>query len=79
MIERTRTGYLAYIEEVPGCTRAGATLAEVARLMREALCPYFDGNPDAIPLIFRSRGAWWSVEATVPIAPFQPLQNPRSR
>ena len=67
VIERTRTGYLAYIEEVPGCTRASATLAEATRIIREALCSYSDGNPDAIPLIFRSRGAWWSVEATVPI------------
>ncbi len=53
VIEKTQTGYSAYIQEVPGCARTGTRLEEVARLAREALYVYLESNPNAIPLIFK--------------------------
>lgn len=37
VIERARTGYSAYVPDVPGCIAAGDTREEVIRLMSEAL------------------------------------------
>ena len=36
VIEKTRTGYSAYVPDLPGCVAAARTRAETMRLMREA-------------------------------------------
>jgi predicted RNase H-like HicB family nuclease len=80
VIEKTPTGYSAYIEEVPGCLSAGATLEEVARLTREQLCLYFENDPNAVPLVFKSRGRWLMVESCLPIAaPYAVVSSVRTR
>lgn len=50
VIVRTRTGYLAYIEELPGCVSTGAALGETVRLIRAAISAHFERDPDAVPL-----------------------------
>jgi predicted RNase H-like HicB family nuclease len=35
--EETPTGYSAYLPDLPGCVAAGATRAEVERLIRSAV------------------------------------------
>ena len=75
VIEKTTTGYSAYVEEVPGCARAGKTLDEAARLIRQALCVYFENDPDAVPLIFKARYQWFLVESSLPIVAFNAATN----
>jgi predicted RNase H-like HicB family nuclease len=48
--EKTRTGYSAYIPDLPGCVAAGATFEETADLMRCAIEMHLesmreDGDP----------------------------------
>jgi predicted RNase H-like HicB family nuclease len=50
IIEPTRTGFSAYVPDVPGCIAAGDSEAEVTALIREALEFHFeelrlDGEP----------------------------------
>ena len=50
VIEPTKTGFSAYVPDVPGCVAAGETEAEVTALIREALQFHFeelrlDGEP----------------------------------
>ncbi len=42
VIEKTRTGYSAYVPDVPGCVTVGNTRREIVKLMREALDLYFE-------------------------------------
>ena len=37
VFERTRTGYSAYVPDLPGCAAAGRTLDQTKRLMETAL------------------------------------------
>lgn len=48
--EETPTGYSAYLPDLPGCVAAGATRAEVERLIRSAVAMHLeamreDGEP----------------------------------
>lgn len=48
--EETPTGYSAYLPDLPGCVAAGATRAEVERLIRSAVTMHLeamreDGEP----------------------------------
>jgi predicted RNase H-like HicB family nuclease len=67
VILKTGMGYLAYIKEAPNCARTSASLEDVVRLAREALCLHFQENPGDIPLTFISRDPCWSAVASVPI------------
>jgi predicted RNase H-like HicB family nuclease len=68
VIEKTATGYSAFIEEVPGCVVAAETLKEVDKLMREALYLHFEDNLQAIPITYRSHKMGIIVmNSTVPI------------
>lgn len=42
VIEKTRTGYSAYVPDVPGCVTVGSTRREIVKNMREALDLYFE-------------------------------------
>lgn len=68
IIEKTESGYFAYIEELPGCARTAPTLDGVAHLMREAVSAYFVRHLDAVPLLFRSSDKWFTVDAATPVA-----------
>lgn len=37
IIEKTGTGYSAYVPDLPGCVAAGETLDETRKLMHEAI------------------------------------------
>ena len=37
IFEKTRTGYSAYLPDLPGCVAAGATLDQVRQLLAEAV------------------------------------------
>jgi predicted RNase H-like HicB family nuclease len=44
--EKTRTGYSAYVPDLPGCVAAGPTLDEVADLMRGAVEMHIESMRD---------------------------------
>jgi predicted RNase H-like HicB family nuclease len=50
--EKGRTGYGAYVPDLPGCVAVGKTLKIVQRLIREAIEIHLEGmreDGDAIP------------------------------
>jgi len=49
--EETPTGYSAYLPDLPGCVAAGATRAEVERLIQSAVKMHLEGmREDGEPL-----------------------------
>ena len=42
VIEKTETGYSAYVPDLPGCVSAGRTREEMDRNIREAIELYLD-------------------------------------
>lgn len=54
VIEKTETGYSAYVPDLPGCVSVGRTRQEMERNIREAIELYLDelrdqGAPIPIP------------------------------
>ena len=52
LLEKTATGYSAYVPDLPGCVAAGATREETTELMRKAIKMHLDGmreDGDPIP------------------------------
>lgn len=52
IIEKTDTGYGAYVPDLPGCVAAGNTYEETDRLIREAIPFHIEGlqrNGDPVP------------------------------
>ncbi|MBE9063563.1 type II toxin-antitoxin system HicB family antitoxin [cf. Phormidesmis sp. LEGE 11477] len=43
VIEKTRTGFSAYSPDIPGCVTTGATQAETAENMEEAISFHLEG------------------------------------
>jgi predicted RNase H-like HicB family nuclease len=43
VIEKSETGYGAYVPDLPGCVAAGETLEETERLIREAVEFHLEG------------------------------------
>jgi predicted RNase H-like HicB family nuclease len=43
VVERSPTGFAAYVPDLPGCVAAGGTRAEVERLIREAIHIHLEG------------------------------------
>ena len=43
VIERSRTGYSAYVPDLPGCVAAGGTFEETERLIRGAIEFHLEG------------------------------------
>ncbi len=43
VIEKSETGYGAYVPDLPGCVAVGATLEETERLIREAVEFHLEG------------------------------------
>jgi predicted RNase H-like HicB family nuclease len=51
MFEKTRTGYSAYVPDLPGCIAAGKSVRELERLIREAIQLHLDGlREDGAPI-----------------------------
>ena len=51
VIERSETGYGAYVPDSPGCVAVGETFAETERLIREAVEFHLEGlREDGIPV-----------------------------
>jgi predicted RNase H-like HicB family nuclease len=50
VIEKSATGYGAYVPDLPGCIAVGETLAQTERLIQEALEFHLEGlREDGIP------------------------------
>lgn len=52
IFEKGKTGYGAYVPDLPGCVATGKTLEDVQRLIREAIEMHLQGmreDGDAIP------------------------------
>ena len=43
VIEKSQTGYGAYVPDLPGCVALGETLSETERLIREAIELHLEG------------------------------------
>lgn len=43
LIEKTGTGYSAYVPDLPGCVTTGKTFSETERLIREAIEFHIEG------------------------------------
>src|SRR5690349_8655937 len=51
VIEKSQTGYGAYVPDLPGCIAVGETLAEIESLIREAIEFHVEGmREDGIPV-----------------------------
>jgi predicted RNase H-like HicB family nuclease len=51
VIEKSETGFGAYVPDLPGCVAVGETLAETERLIREAVEFHLEGlREDGIPV-----------------------------
>jgi len=52
ILEKSRTGYSAYVPDLPGCVAAAATLEETDKLIRESIEFHLEGmreDGDEIP------------------------------
>jgi predicted RNase H-like HicB family nuclease len=52
ILEKSRTGYSAYVPDLPGCVAAAASLEETEKLIREAIEFHLEGireDGDEIP------------------------------
>ena len=57
VVERSPTGFAAYVPDLPGCVAAGRTRAEVERLMREAIQLHLEGmREDGEPILEPTTG-----------------------
>jgi predicted RNase H-like HicB family nuclease len=51
ILEKGETSYGAYVPDLPGCVAVGATLAEVKRLIAEAIAFQIEGmRQDGLPV-----------------------------
>jgi predicted RNase H-like HicB family nuclease len=51
VIEKSETGYGAYVPDLPGCVAVGETMTEAERLIREAVEFHLEGlREDGIPV-----------------------------
>jgi predicted RNase H-like HicB family nuclease len=51
VIEKTKTGYSAYVPDLPGCIATGHSRPEVENEMREAIRFHIDGlREDGLPV-----------------------------
>ncbi len=51
VIEKTDTGYSAYVPDLPGCVAAGGSVAAVEREIRKAIQFHLDGlKEDGLPV-----------------------------
>ncbi len=46
VIEKSDTGYGAYVPDLPGCVAVGETLGETSRLIKEAIEFHLEGMRD---------------------------------
>lgn len=51
VIEKSETGYGAYVPDLPGCVAVGETAEETSRLIKEAIELHLQGmREDGVPL-----------------------------
>lgn len=64
MIEKGKTGYGAYVPDLPGCVAAGKSVAEVRKLIAEAITFHLEGLRDAGEPLPRPASACEYVEVS---------------
>ena len=58
IIEKSDTGFGAFVPDLPGCVAVGETEDEVRQLIREAIAFHLDGlREDGEPVPHRARGS----------------------
>ncbi len=51
VFERSKTGYAAYVPDLPGCVATGRTLEETKELIREAIAFHLEGlREEGLPI-----------------------------
>ena len=51
ILEKTKTGFSAYVPDLPGCVATGDTLQETEKLIREAVEFHLEGlRADGLPI-----------------------------
>ena len=51
VFERSKTGYAAYVPDLPGCVTTGRTLEETKELIREAIAFHLEGlREEGLPI-----------------------------
>ncbi|MGH8195821.1 MAG: type II toxin-antitoxin system HicB family antitoxin [Woeseiaceae bacterium] len=53
VVERSRTGFSAYVPDLPGCVAAAETRSEIVSLIREAIEFHIEGLKQAGELVPR--------------------------
>lgn len=66
IIERTATGFSAYVPDLPGCVAAARTRAVVLRLLREAVRLHIEGLVEDGCPVPKPRAEARSITARVP-------------
>jgi predicted RNase H-like HicB family nuclease len=67
VVERSATGFAAYVPDLPGCVAAGQTRAEVGRLIREAIQRHLEGmREDGEPIPKPTTGSISSKSRRLP-------------
>ena len=57
IIEKTNTGYSAYVPDLPGCTTVGDTKEEITMYMEEAIQLHLEGlREDGLESILKQAG-----------------------
>ena len=75
VIEKTETGYSAYVPDLPGCIATGATVAEAEMQIREAIAFHLEGlREDGLPI--PQRPAKLSISTSWPNPAFNPDAPP---
>jgi len=67
MLERSDTGYSAYVPDVPGCVATGATREEVEREIRGALAFHLEGLAMSGLPVPESTSEASEIDVTLPV------------
>ena len=65
LLETTRTGFSAYVPDLPGCVAAGETREETLELIREAVAFHIEGMRLHGESISEPVSTWEYVEVTL--------------
>ena len=68
VFEKTKTGYSAYVPDLPGCVATAMTKAETEKLIKEAIEFHIEGmilNGEKIPVPTTMKSGYFSIKPAV--------------
>ncbi|MBE2217387.1 MAG: type II toxin-antitoxin system HicB family antitoxin [Ignavibacteria bacterium] len=71
VFEKTKTGYSAYVPDLPGCAAAGKTKAETEKLIKEAIEFHIEGmilQGEKIPVPSTMKSGFFKFRSAVKFA-----------